>query len=309
MAPIAAGIDIGGTQLRVALIDADGTILTRAATPTDAAGGPAAVVAQIVALMQQVTEGGSRTVIGAGVSSPGPLDTTRGIALGVPTLAGWVDVPIRRWIEDALKLPVQLENDGIAAAIGEWRFGAGRGVDNLVYVTVSTGIGGGVIVDGRPLHGDRGLAGHVGHMTIVPDGRLCACGNRGCWEAYASGTALALAAEPLFKPATGAQTAGKVDARAVFAAARAGDTRAIELVAAEADWLGIGVANLLHLYSPQLVIIGGGLSANFAELATGIGGRVQRSAMPAFRSARIVPAALGENSGLLGAAALILPWH
>ncbi|MDP1731852.1 MAG: ROK family protein [Devosia sp.] len=306
--PTAIGVDIGGTQLRAALVDADGKILSRAATRTDAAGGPVAIIAQIGVLVAEIASGAERgNVLGIGVAVPGPLDTESGTALGIPTLTGWENVPVGRLVEQALGLPVRLENDGIAAANGEWRFGAGRGLANLVYVTVSTGIGGGVVLDGRLVHGQRGLAGHVGHMTIVKNGQLCACGNKGCWEAYASGTALARAAKQAFAPDEGGVLQGAFDSKAVFAAARAGDATAARLVSEEADWLGVGIANLLHLYSPQMVVIGGGVSNGFELLQEGINARIQANAMPAFRAARIVPAALGDNSGLLGAAALLLP--
>jgi len=306
--PAAIGVDIGGTQLRAALVDAGGAVVRRSATRTDAAGGPAAVVAQIGALVTEITSSAERgDVLGIGVSAPGPLDTERGVALGVPTLAGWESVPVGRLIEEALGLPVRVENDGIAAANGEWRFGAGRGLANLVYVTVSTGIGGGVVLDGRLVHGHRGLAGHIGHMTIVKDGRLCGCGNRGCWEAYASGTALARVARQALAPARHDGQPAEFDPGAVFAAARAGDAAAVRLVDAEADWLGIGIVNLLHLFSPQVVVVGGGVSNGFELLREGICARIVANAMPAFRSARIVPAGLGDNSGLVGAAALFLP--
>lgn len=300
---VAIGVDIGGTQLRAALVDAEGTILSRASTRTDAGGGPAAVIAQIAALVEDLSAGNTHgKPFGIGLAAPGPLDTQAGIALGIPTLSGWEDAPVRDMVEAALGLPVRLENDGIAAANGEWRFGAGRGLANLVYVTVSTGIGGGVVLDGRLAHGHRGLAGHIGHMTIVPDGQPCACGNRGCWEAYASGTALTEAARQVL-PSNGEV----LDSRTVFAAARAGNPGAIRLVAEEADWLGIGIANLLHLYSPQMVVIGGGVSNGFAQLEQGIRARIETNSMPAFRAAKLVPAALGDNSGLLGAAALFFP--
>ena len=298
--PLAIGIDIGGTQLRVALVDGSGAILRRAAVRTEASAGPSAVIAQIAELVAQVTDGVDRSaVLGAGVSCPGPLDTITGTALGVPTLAGWTDIPVVRLIGAALDLPVRLENDGIAAANGEWRFGAGRGLANLVYVTVSTGIGGGIVLDGRLLHGRRGMAGHVGHMIVERDGVLCACGNRGCWEAYASGTAFAAAATKAAKPLA--------DAKAVFDAARGGDALALSLVAEEADWLGIGVVSLAHLFSPQKIIIGGGLANGFDLLLPGIARRLAEGAMPAFRDVEVVPAMLGDNPGLVGAAALWFP--
>ena len=186
----AIGIDIGGSRLRAALVNASGAILERRETMTMAQAGPAAVIAQVVDLVSQIVPDAERaSLAGAGIACPGPLDTERGLALGVPTLAGWSNIPIAEMIGTALAMPVRLENDGIAAAIGEWKFGAGRGLRHLAYITVSTGIGGGVVLDGRPLHGRMGMAGHVGHMTVQRNGAHCPCGNRGCWEAYASGTA------------------------------------------------------------------------------------------------------------------------
>jgi glucokinase len=234
----AIGIDIGGTSLRAALVDTSGQILAREETATLAQAGPQAVVQQIADLVAKIAP--DRTgITAAGISSPGPIDTERGVALGVPTLAGWSDIPIASMIQTALNLPVRLENDAIAAAIGEWKFGAGQGLSHLVYVTVSTGIGGGVIADGKVLRGRMGMAGHIGHMTVERDGAPCACGNRGCWEAYASGTAFARRAARHFP-----------DPKSVFAAAISGNAAALQLVAEEADWLGIGIANLLHLFSP-----------------------------------------------------------
>ena len=306
---LAIGIDLGGTQIRAALIDRNGTILKRVAELTQADAGPDIVIAQMVALAAAAADGVSRdTIMGAGVSSPGPLDTRNGIALAIPTLAGFVNFPLRAVLASALSLPVAVENDGIAAALGEWTFGAARGLANAVYVTVSTGIGGGVIVDGRVLRGRRGMAGHVGHMSFVRGGELCVCGNHGCFEAYGSGTAFTkralLAAAD--NPATALGKNGQViDAAAVFAAAAAGDERARQLVAEEADILGQGFASLMHLYSPDILVMGGGIANQFAVLQSGITAAVRASAMPAFRDTPVLPAALGNNSGLIGAASLV----
>lgn len=290
----AIGIDIGGTSLRAALVDTSGHILAREETATLAQAGPQAVVQQIADLVAKIAP--SRTgITGAGISSPGPIDTERGVALGVPTLAGWSDIPIASMIQTALNLPIRLENDAIAAAIGEWKFGAGQGLSHLVYVTISTGIGGGVIADGKVLRGRMGMAGHIGHMTVERDGAPCACGNRGCWEAYASGTAFARRAAPHFP-----------DPKSVFAAAISGNAVALELVTEQADWLGIGIANLLHLFSPQTIILGGGIANSFSLLLPGITQRLKTNAMPAFRTIPILPAALGENAGLIGAAAMVM---
>jgi glucokinase len=305
---LAIGIDLGGTQVRAALIDMGGNVLKRAAVATAADAGPSVIIDQLYHVAASVSAGTSRDhLIGVGVSSPGPIDTERRIALSIPTLAGFVDVPFARMIEDKIGLPVWLENDGIAAALGEWRFGVGRLNQNLVYITVSTGIGGGIVLDGRLLHGRRGLVGHVGHMTIIRDGEACPCGNRGCWEAYASGTAFAQRAR-LRADGPTSTTLGKdgapIDGRAVFEAAAHGDALALALVSEEADLLGVGIANLLHLYSPEIVVIGGGMANGFDLLLPGIAARINSAAMPSFRDTPVVRAALGDNSGLIGAAVL-----
>ena len=296
-APLALGIDLGGTQLRAAVIDASGKILRRETLATDVAGGPAAIVGQIMGLADALgVSGPGQSVRVAGVSAPGPLDSETGTTIEIPTLPGFTGFPLRRTLSEALSLPVVLENDGIAAAFGEWKFGAGLGLSHLVYVTVSTGIGGGVVMDGKLLRGRRGMAGHVGHMMIMQDGPRCACGGTGCFEALASGTALGMAG----------RGAGFDDAKSVAGAARAGDPAALELMAREADYLGYGFASLLHLYSPERLIVGGGVAQAFDLMLPRIRERIQQLAMPPFRDVQVVPALLGDNAGLIGAAALAL---
>jgi glucokinase len=308
---LAVGVDLGGTQVRVALVDLKGAVLNRSATSTDAAGGPRAVVQQIRQLVVEATRGiEPSTLAGVGVCAPGPLDSEAGVVLGIPTLPGWVDIPIVEWLREALALPVTLENDGVAAAIGEWRFGAGRGLRDFVYVTVSTGIGGGVIADGHVLRGRRRLAAHLGHMTILPQGEVCLCGNRGCWEAQASGTALGDLARKLAADTPGSalfRHGPSVNARHVMEAAREGDELGLRLVAQEAELLGIGIVNLLHLFSPDAVVVGGGVSSGFDLLRSGIERHVARCALPPFRDVPVVAAELGQNSGVVGAACLVLP--
>jgi glucokinase len=308
--PIAIGIDLGGTQVRAGLVDASGAVVAHAATRTDATGGPQAVIEQIHQLVREVAAVVVlERIAGVGMAAPGPLDGDAGVTLGIPTLAGFSGVPLARLLEERLDLPVRLENDGIAAAFGEWRFGAGRGLRNFVYVTVSTGVGGGIVADGRLLRGRRGMAGHVGHMTIIRDGALCACGNRGCWEAHASGTAFAREGRRRAAMVVGSILAAHgaaLDGQIVFEAARKGDPLARALVAEEAQLLGIGIVNLLHLYSPELVVLGGGVSNGFDLLHAGIVAQIHAAALAPFRDVPIVRAALGGNSGLVGAAALIL---
>ncbi len=310
MSRFAIGIDLGGTQVRAALVDEHGKIHQRLEERTDAEAGPDRVLGQIAGLTERLRSAcGPADVAGLGVSAPGPLNTELGIALDIPTLRGFSDYPLREELQKRLRLPVSLENDGIAAAIGEWQFGAGLGLRNLVYVTVSTGIGGGVIADGRVLRGRKGMAGHVGHMSIVPDGLVCSCGARGCFEAYASGTAFTRRARMRIaacEETSLAKIGDALDSRSVFAAAENGDPVAQALVAEEAAILGRGFTSLIHIFSPEIVIMGGGLSQQFDRLQAGIQSHVERCAMPAFRDVRVVPAALGQNSGVVGAAALAL---
>jgi glucokinase len=308
---LAVGVDLGGTQLRAALVDANGTVLARAATLTDVDGGPRAIAEQMRQLVAEASRDvPSSALAGVGVSAPGPLDSAAGVVLGIPTLPGWVDIPIVAWLSESLGLPVTLENDGVAAAIGEWRFGAGRGLSDFVYVTVSTGIGGGVIADGQVLRGRRRLAAHLGHMTTHPHGEVCRCGTRGCWEAQASGTAFTdharkraadAPSSALFEPGD------TLDGRQVMDAARAGDALALELVAREGELLGVGVVNLLHLFSPAAVVIGGGMSNGFDLLHPAIAQQIRSRALAPFRDVPVVVAQLGQNSGLVGAACLVLP--
>ena len=204
MTEVALAIDLGGTELRAALVDDAGGILAFAAAPTLASGGPDAIVAQIEALAAEVRAAApGQAVAGVGVCAPGPLDPVAGIVIAPPTLSGWSEVPLAAILRDKLGLPVRLENDANAAALGEWRFGAGRGAQSLVFVTVSTGIGGGVVVDGHILHGRRGLAAEIGHMTITGESAPCFCGAIGCFEAVASGTALGRRATARTAPGDG----------------------------------------------------------------------------------------------------------
>lgn len=308
MQQVAIGIDLGGTQVRAALVGEQGTIFAQAEDRTDAAAGPERVLRQILDLAEQVLAAGQPlSVVGVGVSTPGPVDTIAGVASDVPTLAGFAGFPLKAELQKRFAYPVSLENDGIAAAIGEWQFGAGKGRDNLIYVTVSTGIGGGIISDGRVVRGRKGMAGHIGHMSVTPNGELCPCGNRGCFEAYGSGTAFALRARRRALGCT-ETTLGKdgreIHSRDVFAAARHGDGLANTLIDEEAEILGRGFTSLIHIFSPDLVVMGGGLSHEFDRLQPGIQDYIARWAMPAFNDVPVVRAALGQNSGLVGAAAL-----
>lgn len=308
----AIGIDLGGTQVRAALVDVSGTVLKRAATRTDVKGGPRAVMAQFQDLIRQVADNESlATLSGIGVCMPGPLDSRTGTVIHVPTLPGWEDFPLADELAATLGRPAVLEGDGIAACYGEWRFGAGKGLDHLLYVTVSTGIGGGVVSDGRLLHGRRGMTAHVGHIRLARGGPRCSCGALGCFEAFAAGTALDGRARAAVLQHPGSLLAALADgtpatAGHVVAAARQGDAAALALIEEEASYLGEGFASLIHLYSPERVVMGGGVSQGFDLMADRIHQTIRANALPSFREVPVVKAALGDNAGLVGAAALVM---
>ena len=306
---LAVAVDLGGTQVRAGLVEG-GRVLRRASAPTDVGGGPRAVLEQMTALFAKVCGPADRErLAGVGVSAPGPLDSERGVVLHVPTLPRLDGFALRDSLAAELGLPVTLENDAIAAAVGEWRFGAGRGLRHLVYVTVSTGVGGGVIADGRVLRGRMGMAGHVGHMRLVTEGPRCSCGAVGCLEALASGTALGARARAAARadPAGALARVGDpavIEARHVVELALRGDPTCLGLLREEAAYLGAGFTTLLHLFSPELIVVGGGVAHAFDLMAENIREVIRRDALEPFRNVPVVRAALGENSGLVGAAAL-----
>ncbi|MBP0579715.1 ROK family protein [Labrys sp. LIt4] len=305
----AIGIDLGGTQVRAALVDDTGAVLKRAATRTDVAGGPAAVMAQFRSLIEDVTDDASLgSLSGIGVCAPGPLDSDTGTFIHVPTLPGWEDFPLRDELSAALGRPVVVEGDAIAACYGEWRFGAGRGLDHLLYVTVSTGIGGGVVSDGRLLHGRRGMTAHVGHFRLAQDGPRCSCGAVGCFEAFAAGTALDRRARQaaLAHPGSSLARLAAPTAGDVVEAARQGDATALALLDEEATLLGEGFVSLIHLFSPEKLVMGGGVAHGFDLMDETIHRIVRTTALPSFRDVPVAKAALGDNAGLVGAAALVL---
>lgn len=306
------GVDLGGTQLRSVLIDRDGNLLAYQRTDTAAESGPNAVVGQIEQLIGMVTaQVNQQDVVGIGVGTPGPLDPFDGIVLEAPNLAGWINVPLKALLHERTGMPVVVGNDANAAALGEWRFGSGRGCQDFVYVTISTGIGGGVIANGSLLLGRKGMAGEVGHMTIQTDGPLCGCGNVGCWEVVASGTALGRAAAAALE--RGHQSlineiaAGSpIEGWHISAAAERGDTLAQTLMRREGELIGVGVVNLLHLYSPERIALGGGVTKSMGQWDPFMRHVVEERAMLPYRSASIERATLGDNVGVIGAAALVL---
>lgn len=307
------GVDLGGTQIRAILRDAQGNIVSRASTLTQASDGQEQVIARIIETVRQTMGEISQGAIGGiGIGVPGPVDPWTGVVLQAPNLPGWRDVPIRDIVRSAFGVPVEVGNDANLAALGEHMYGAGVGVANLIYVTISTGIGGGIIADGRLLLGAKGLAGEFGHQTLVPDGPLCGCGNRGCLEALGSGTAIARMAreavargqgQKLLELAQGSVEA--LDARVVASAARAGDAVAQDILRCAATYVGIGLANVVNILNPELIVLGGGVTRMGELLFDPVREVIAQRAMPVMRAVRIVPAALGGDVVLFGAVALI----
>ncbi len=308
------GIDLGGTQVRAGLVE-HGRVLRRAATGTDVLGGPTAVIDQFRQLIERICGKNDREPFaGIGVAAPGPLDSETGTVIHIPTLPGWENLALRDILAAEFGVPVVVENDGIAAAYGEWQFGSGQGLRHLVYVTVSTGIGGGIVLDGRLLHGRRGMAGHVGHFRMAADGPRCSCGATACFEALAAGAALDRRARKAARDSPagwlGTRSVTKtIDARDVADGARRGDPACLALMREEASYLGAGFTGLIHLYSPERVIMGGGVSQAFDLLEPDIRAVVQRDALPPFKNVPVVRAGLGDDCGLVGAAELALAAH
>ncbi len=295
-------VDLGGTNLRVALLGPDGGIRVARRVATDRAGGPQGVIGQILELAGGLRAPSTRTI---GIAVPGAFEAETGVVLGIPALPGWTGVALRDAVESRLGCACLIENDATAACIGEWRAGAGRGCRHLVYITLSTGIGAGVVIDGRVLRGVRGLAGEIGHTRIATESAICSCGNVGCWEAVASGTALgrAGAAEAAAHPRGAiARRAGGVQVAAahVGEAARAGDPAALGLLREEARWLGEGFANAQHLYAPERIVVGGGISALLDLMHGDISRALRQRLLPGFPEADIAAAALGDDAGLVG---------
>jgi glucokinase len=310
----ALGIDIGGTKVAGGIVAADGTILGTARRAT-----PGASVSDtedaIVAVVEELAAGHDGELVGVGVGAAGWFDRTGDTVLFSPHLA-WRNSSLRKDLAVRLQRPLWVGNDADAAAWAEYRYGAARGSDLALMITLGTGIGGGIVLDGRLRRGSHGVAGEWGHMRVVPDGRLCACGNRGCWEQYASGTALGQTAREVARtsPAAAAQLLERVDCEPdrltgedVARAAAEGDPLALELVTEVGVWLGQGIADLAAVLDPEVVVIGGGVSKLGEMVLAPARDRLDR-ALPGrgFRPGpRVVAAELGPQAGMVGAADLV----
>jgi len=306
------GVDVGGTKVAAGVVGERGRIVEKLRRSTPA-GSPERTAAAIAAAVTELR--GRHEVAAVGVGAAGFVDAAGGIVAFAPNLA-WRGEPLRAKLTGMVGLPVTVDNDGNASAWAEVRFGAARGHAHVIFVSVGTGIGAGFILDGRLYRGRWGMAGEPGHTRVVPDGRLCGCGNRGCWEQYASGSALVTEARDFAMRSPGGamrllQLAGgnaaAITGTHITAAAREGDPAALRCFSIVGTWLGQGLANLAAILDPECIVVGGGVS-EAGELLLGPARAAFDKALPGtgYRPrVEILRAALGADAGIVGAADLV----
>ena len=316
---LAIGIDIGGTKVAGGVVDVDGNITHRARRDTPHRSKRPSVVegtiVEVVAELMKIV--GPETVAAVGIGAAGFVAADRATVVFAPHLS-WRHEPLREALQKRVAVPIFVDNDANAAAWAEWKFGAAQGESHVMMITLGTGIGGGILINGEVQRGRFGIAGEFGHMQVVPGGHRCECGNRGCWEQYASGNALVREARSMFSANSPMASdlldrvdgvPGNLTGPLITQAARDGDPTARELLAEIGNWLGVGIANLAAAFDPGTFVIGGGVSAagdlllnaareTFKRQLTGRGYRPE---------ARIVAAELGNDAGLIGAADLARP--
>jgi glucokinase len=311
----AVGVDFGGTNLKVGLVNAAGRVRAAAVLPVGRPCGPAefldAVEAAAGALMRRarLPAGSLR---GVGVGAPGPVDARRGIVRTLVNVAGWREVPLARRLERRLGCRARVENDANLVALGEWRYGAGRGSRQLVCLTLGTGVGGGLILEGRLQRGASGAAGEIGHVVVDPGGPRCGCGRRGCLEAHVGTAAILRLARRALRNGRGplrrlaVQACGELSPALVSKAAAAGDAGARRVWEEIGRWLGLGLAGVANLLNPDRIVIGGGVAGGWRFFEPAMRRALAAHALPAAaRSARVVRGELGNRAGIVGAAVLL----
>lgn len=313
----AIGGDLGGTNIRLALVDAEGGLSEPYRYPTPPSGDAAAIVetlAQGIRVLQHQARAHGIRLAGCGLGIAGLVDVRAGLVYTAPNIAGFQDLPLKKLLEEKVDVPVTLENDANAAAFAEYWLGAGRGLGSLVTLTLGTGVGSGIVLDGKLWRGASGAAAEAGHMTVEADGERCGCGRRGCLEAYASATAIIRDARAAL--AAGEATAlserfgarpETLTAKDVSDAASAGDPVARRLFERAGRYLGVGLGTLVNVLNPDLITLTGGLVAAGDLLLRPALAELDRRAFPALRRrTRVVFSALADTAGMLGAAGLVL---
>ncbi|WP_255253183.1 ROK family glucokinase [Brevibacillus laterosporus] len=308
------GVDIGGTTIKIALLDPNGEIITKTQIPTPVSEGEDAIIGQMTNTIDQLmAEQGftKEEAYGIGIGVPGPVDTDTGFVYEAVNL-GIKDTALKAKTEALTGLPTYVENDANAAALGEMWRGAGQGTDNLVAITLGTGIGGGIIIDGKIVHGVKGVGGEIGHVTVNPDGPLCNCGKKGCMERYGSATAIIVGIETAAKEGRSAYLAkqlaekGSLTAKDAFDAATEGDLAAQEVIDQAAFYTGFGLSHIANLLNPAKIVIGGGVSAAGDALFSLIRKSFDTYTWKiAADSCEILPATLGNDAGVIGAGWLV----
>ncbi len=311
-----AAVDLGGTKIYAVLAENSGRILSSIRYDTLVDEGPEAILGQIaVSVRELLSQAGARTnrLSAVGVCLAGFFDWQRRLLIHSPNIPGLDQIRVEERLSRKLFVPVLAENDANAAAIGEARRGAASGSQDVLYITVSTGIGAGLVLGGQIYRGSRGFAGEVGHMVVKSGGILCGCGRYGCLETVASGTAIACAANEALQNGTATllrelarEQGGRVNAATVFSAARAGDKLAQEIVSEAVYYLGIALVNLVNMLNPEVVVIGGGVSAAGDELFVPLEKAIRNYAiLPAAASVTLKQATLGVEAGVKGMLCLL----
>ncbi|WP_406677988.1 ROK family protein [Moorella sp. ACPs] len=314
MSQYVAGVDVGGTKIAAILMDAAGRTGAWITWPTEAAGGPGGVIERIIALIKFIMEQNGITeqqLLGIGLGVPGLVNSREGKSVFSPNLPGWRDIPVAAMVGRGIGVPVIIDNDVRMAAWGEKLLGAGRGWDDVICLTLGTGIGSGIFIQGKMFKGRDESAGEIGHVTVEKDGPRCSCGNLGCLEMYASGRGIARLAREALEQAGSSLLlelaggdAGSITAATVCQAASQGDHLAQQVVAKAAMYLGIALAGLANILNPQRIVLGGGVMGAGELLLEPVRRAVRERAMPLNREVEIVTAELGERAGAIGAAAL-----
>jgi glucokinase len=313
MAKCCIGIDLGGTFIKFVLLDENLSPSRTIELPTSWQEGPAALVGQMVAGSQRLMEKQAvapDNIVAVGIGSPGPIDIAQGLIIEAPNIPGMRNFPLRDSVSRALGLPAVLENDANAAAYGEYVCGAGRGSRIMVMLTLGTGVGSGIIIDGRILHGSHGLGGELGHMIVVPDGEPCGCGQKGCLERYCSATYLAMLASRKAREegrqgilAEAVRQGRDIDARAVNEARKAGDALAGEVWDMAAYHLAIGCVNICRIFDPEIIVLSGGLTRAGEDLLRPLEHHFNRLHWRLTEPrTRLAIASLGADAGAIGAA-------
>jgi glucokinase len=312
MSEYVVGLDLGGTKILSLCLDRDMNVVGRDRRETGAEDGPEAVIERMAQSARAAA--GERPLRAIGVSAPGPSDPTHGIVTTPPNLPGWHDVPLARLISERLGLSAWIENDANAAALAEFKLGAGRGTQHMVLVAAGTGIGGGLVLDGKLYHGASGGAGEIGHMQLDPLGRQCNCGRKGCLEALASGVAMNKAAIEIAQAEPDgmvARLAGKEgeepDARILDLAAEQGDKSAMEAIRKAGVYLGAGLANLINIFNPNAIVVAGSLRKSSLYFDTAVEIALRESFPQHAGDVRIVEAELGDDAPAMGAA--LIAWE